>query len=140
MKIENPSCIARHQTIPVLVALGVVLGAGAALAQATSSETVTVPAARVAVYDAGRTSSGLAVVRIFDRQHVEYRDLDPSKPADAATLRKRIEQAAKNACAELDRDYAPPQYLAEPPKQHCVENAIDEATRQIPWSVAVAGK
>lgn len=48
-------------------------------------------------------------------QEVEFADLDLSKPEDAATLKKRIQDAARAACRRLDQSAPLGRTYSEPP-------------------------
>ena len=74
----------------------------AASAPAESQE-ITIIAPEVVRKTVGKESRGQPIEIVTTTQEVEFADLDLSKPADAATLRKRIKDAAREACRRLDQ-------------------------------------
>jgi UrcA family protein len=103
---------------------------GAVFAQdAQPSEEVTVLAPYVVEKKVMKTSPGSIhspVLAISTERHVSYSDLDLSKPEDAAKLESRIIDAAKEACAALDKQY-PVQVYVPVGRGNCVKDATREA-------------
>lgn len=73
----------------------------------------------VAIHLLGFAAVGLGAQKI-GAQAVTYRDLDLSRPADAAVLYARIGQAAQEVCAPFDGAAG----AAESLRERCVQQAI----------------
>lgn len=71
-------------------------------------------------------------------QQVSFADLDLSKPADVATLRERIRDAAREACRRLDR--AVPAGRSVSPPAGCQATASVQALAVANELVAAAAK
>ena len=67
------------------------------------------------------------VMEISTEREVSYSDLDLSNPGDAAKLQQRISEAAKEACAQLDKEYSPITYAPVSDSRSCARNATNEA-------------
>jgi len=102
-------------------------------AQATSIEEITVVAERPTTTVVGRTSSGAPVELIELRHHVRYGDLDLATHTGATDLETRVNNAAKAACAELDKLYP-----LETPDAKCAKKAADAAMSQVHAAVTAA--
>ena len=100
---------------------GAMVFSNAALAQPEAasapaeSQEITIIAPEVVRKTAGKESRGQPIELVTTTQAVDFADLDLSKPEDAATLKRRIKDAAQAACrrltqsAPLGRTYdAPP--------------------------------
>lgn len=72
------------------------------------------------------TSHRLPVYSITVEHSVSYAGLDLSTPSDAAELRKRIDETAKQICIELDQKYPKTIYVPLGDTKHCVETASAE--------------
>jgi UrcA family protein len=124
----------KYRAVPVL--FGLALASNAALAQ-PSTPVATV----VAPHEVGRwASTGTPVEQFSDIQNVEYGDLNLNKPSDVDELKRRVADAARAGCAELDRLYPPAVYLPAQTNRHCVNNAIVASTSQIDSAVAAASR
>lgn len=122
-----------------LVMLVPVLLAGAAAAQPIESsglnETVVVTAPSVVFHDtkprAGSRVSGGGMLRPIEvvsvNRSVSFADLDLTKDADAATLGKRVNDAAADACRLLDRRYPKKIYIPVSPNEDCAAKAAGNA-------------
>lgn len=71
------------------------------------------------------SAAGIEVVSAS--RTVSYADLNLSQAPDENTLEDRVRQAAREACAEIDKTYPTSIYTPIPPKQDCVGNAINQA-------------
>lgn len=60
------------------------------------------------------------------QRNVNYSDLDLGTGSGAAELQKRIDDAAKEACTELDRNYPKAVWVPVSDTGHCVEIAVRE--------------
>jgi UrcA family protein len=109
-----------------LVAMAMAFMAGP-VALAEEAKEVAVSAPEVSRERVGRATGGTrAPIDLITVTHrVSYADLDLSKQADYATLRSRIETAARSACAQM-RQLA----RNERADRRCVQNAIDQAMEQ----------
>jgi UrcA family protein len=66
---------------------------------------------------------GMKTQTISFNRYVGYGDLDLSKPSGRTELADRIEDAARNACNELDAKYPPAIFVPTPADQDCFRNA-----------------
>ena len=69
------------------------------------------------------TNFRMPVYMITVTRTVSYADLDLSTPSGAMELQTRVDDAAKAACAELDRKYPALRYPLVGDATHCVEVA-----------------
>ena len=88
---------------------------------------VTVTASRVAKERVAQTSFGVPVYEISMSYRVSYSDLDLRTPAGTDELEKRVEKAAQEACASIDRQYP----KSEPSGAACAKVAVEEAMIQV---------
>ncbi len=102
----------------------------AASAYAAPLETVTVTGSRALTEKSvGQTMHGVPVKEVSLSYTVKVADLDPGTAAGKAEIQKRVTEAAKAACKEIER-------LAmgnptSPGEAACVKNAVDEAMAKI---------
>jgi UrcA family protein len=97
-------------------------GAGAAPAE---SQAITVTAPEVERKVTGKTGvRRYEVVVLSASSNVSYADLDLSKPADAAQLKKRIQDAARDDCRRIDQSSPTGKVYSPPPG--CAANAARE--------------
>jgi UrcA family protein len=104
-----------------------------AAAKSELHETITVYAPFVVRRAAVRPSPlkhGAAEVISMDRQ-VSFADLDLTRSADQATLKARVNQAAQDACKELNRRFPKNIYIPVPENQDCVGNATKDAMQVV---------
>jgi UrcA family protein len=112
-------------------ALGI---AGApAIAEQAGIQEVTVIAERPTTTVVGRTSSGAAIELLELRHRVSFADLNLATHAGATDLEKRVSNAAKSACDELDKLYP-----LEAKEANCAKKAADAAMSQVHAAVAAA--
>jgi UrcA family protein len=84
----------------------------------------------------GRTSAGSKVELITLERRVSYADLDLALQADVTQLTTRVDEMAKEACADLAKMY--PQ--SDPKTPDCIREAVAAAKPQVDAAVAAAGK
>lgn len=72
------------------------------------------------------TSHRLPIYSITVEHSVSYADLDLSTASGATELQKRVDDAAKRVCAELDRRYRKGSWVSVDDASHCVENAAKD--------------
>lgn len=122
----------KHTTAP----LAMIAAAGASLlsvgAYGQAMEVVTVEAVREIVV--GKSPIGAPIKELSIRSRVSYADLDLTKEADVATLRKRVEDTARSTCKEIKVDVPAEGWTEE----RCIKNAISGAAGQIDQAVAAA--
>lgn len=121
-----------------LAALATVIGglvSVSALAADSNVEEITVRAERATKTQVGRTSSGVPVLEYALSYKVGFDDLDLATDSGAAALKQRLLDAAKSACADLDRLYP-----GVEPDRDCVGNAADEAMPALDAAIAAARK
>jgi len=73
------------------------------------------------------------------RYRVSYGDLNLATPAGAKTLEERVNDAARQACKQLEASL-PPNAITPVREAPCVKTAVDGAMRQVREAVAAAGK
>jgi len=110
----------RH-AIAAAGAIAIALATGAVVAQ--ELEAVTVRASRVEQERVGMTSSGVPIYEVSVSYRVSYADLDLKTVAGSAQLEERVEQAAVDACEQIDARYP----KAKPKGEACVKATVDEA-------------
>ena len=128
------------------------LMAAPALAQPAPSdaagEVVTVTAPSVVFHEskssAGTRATGGGMLRPIEvisiNRSVSYADLDLTKTTDVNTFTKRIDDAAKDACAVLDTRYPKNIYIPVAPDDNCAKNAAGNAMRIADQVIAAAKK
>ena len=88
----------------------------------------------------GRTSTGIPVEQLSLARPVSYADLNLRKQADVMEFERRINQAAKQACGQLNTMYLEALYPPMPSDQHCVRDAAYGGMTQANFVIASAGK
>jgi UrcA family protein len=130
--MTSPKINARNAA---LVTLSAMFAATAALSDDTQvTGEVTVQAERPAEKAVARSASGIPVVLSSVKYRVDYSDLELSIPSNAKVLKTRVQDAARAACADLDRLYAQPVAGAG----ECSLKAIDGAMPQVLSAIAAA--
>ena len=109
-----------------------ILGAPAIAEQAGIQE-VTVIAERATTTVVGRTSSGAAIELLELRHRVRFADLNLATPSGATDLEKRVSNAAKSACDELDKLYP-----LEAKEATCAKRRPTPPCREVHAAVAAA--
>lgn len=113
---------------------GLMIATGPASAQPT--EQVTVTGARMVKETIGRSAStGAPLEQVRLSRDVSYADLDLRKHEDVMMLHTRINQAAKDVCAELDG-----MFKLEQKDRTCVGQAVSRAMKGADMAVADAHK
>ena len=116
----------------VLIALSAMCAATAASAADTQvAGEVTVQAERPTAKVVGRTGIGAPVVLASVDYRVSYSDLDLSIASNAKVLNTRVQDAARSACADLERLY--PDGNSE-----CSRKAVERAMPQVHSAIAAA--
>jgi UrcA family protein len=116
-----------------LVAMALAFVAGP-IALAEQAKEVTVSAPEVTRERVGRAGATRAPIDLITVTHrVSYADLDLTKAADDATLRSRIEEAARSACSQMRQLVR--NERADP---RCVQNAIDRGMEQVRAAIAAS--
>ena len=111
------------------------LASTVAIAADTDVEQITVRAERATSTQVGRTSSGVPILQYELSYKVASEDLDLATDSGAGALKQRVQEAAKSACADLDRLYPGVQADAD-----CARKAIDEAMPAVEAAIAAARK
>ena len=106
------------------VTVGAILGS-AAFAQQPAE--VTVEASRIVKERVGRSPTGAPINSLSLSYTVSYADLDLSTQAGVATLKDRVNDAAKDACKEISRLYP----ASTPGDAECVASAVKEAMSKV---------
>jgi UrcA family protein len=111
-------------------------GTMAASAQDYSSdEQITVTAPRLQPQDTETQGGRLVATRATVSLPVSYAGLNLSSGSDRRELRIRINDTARDACRELDRQYSPLVYAGES-SLDCVNHAARDAMAQVDELVA----
>jgi UrcA family protein len=117
------------------MALGAVFAAAAANAADTpASNEVTVQAQRPTAKVVGRDTSGAPVVLASVDYRVSYSDLELSIPSNAKVLKSRVRDAARAACADLNRLYE----TSTGGSNECSQKAEERAMPQVLSAIAAA--
>jgi len=95
----------RRVSVAYAVLLGALFASSAALAAEQQMEEVHAQVERPAEKIVGRSFTG-PMTEIKLQYHVRYDDLDLATRDGADTLRSRVTQAARQACADLDKRHA----------------------------------
>jgi UrcA family protein len=112
------------------VAAGCSLASQGVFAQAM--EVVTVEAVREIVV--GKSPIGAPIKELTIRSRVSYADLDLTSAAGAATLEKRVKDAAVTSCKEIKVDVPVQGWTVD----RCIKEATDDAMVQVNKAVADA--
>ena len=104
----------------------------AAAAMGQAMEIVTVEAVREVIV--GKSSTGVPIKELSVRSSVSYADLDLTTEAGVATLKKRVEDAAKSNCKEIKVDVPVEGSTVE----KCIKDALGGAAPQIDKAIAGA--
>jgi UrcA family protein len=119
----------------VLIALSAVFAAPVASADdAQVTGEVTVQAERPTTRVVGRSPSGMPIVLSSVQYRVSYSDLELSIPSNAKVLKTRVRDAARAACADLDKLYSQPASGAD----GCSQQAEERAKPQVLSAIAAA--
>jgi UrcA family protein len=117
----------------VLIALSAMFAATAASAGDTQvSAEVTVQAERPTAKVVDRTAVAPVILAAVDYR-VSYSDLDLSIPSNAKVLKTRVRDAARGACADLDRLYP-----ISSGNDECSRKAEERAMPQVLSAIAAA--
>lgn len=119
----------------MLIALSAVFVATAASAEdAKVTGEVTVQAERPTAKVVGRSASGMPIVLSSVQYRVSYSDLDLSIPSNAKVLSTRVRDAARAACADLNKLYS----LGASGADGCWQQAEERAKPQMLSAIAAA--
>ena len=118
----------------IALVAGLAVASSAALAQPLSEVVVEAPRIQRGV-EKGPTSQ---IDQVSVAHHVSYADIDISTASGAKVLEQRVKDAAKAACAEIDKLYPlGADAKVGPP---CEKSAVDNASAQVKAAVAAAEK
>jgi UrcA family protein len=122
--------------LPLTLALAIVSGTVFAQEKDQTSE-ITIQGKQVQVTKTvGRPYSGEPIDRYTFTTPVSYDNLDLSTPAGVAELNKRVAEAAKEGCDELQQAAAPMDLLAD--DETCVQEATAEGMAKARAAIAAA--
>jgi UrcA family protein len=122
--------------LPLTLALAVASGVVFAQEKDQTSE-ITIQGKQVQVTKTvGRPYSGEPIDRYTFTTPVSYANLDLSTPAGVAELNKRVREAAKEGCDELQQAAAPMDLLAD--DKTCVQEATAAAMARARAAIAAA--
>jgi UrcA family protein len=119
----------------VLIALSAMLAATAASAADTPvSGEVTVQAERPTERVVGRSATGAPTILAGVQYRISYSDLELSIPSNAKVLKERVRDAARGACADLDRLYP----IGTSSSGECLRKSEEAAMPQVLSAIAAA--
>ncbi|MGH7105494.1 MAG: UrcA family protein [Acetobacteraceae bacterium] len=119
-----------HGAGPILLAAGLCL-TGPALAD--SPKTITIKAGVLTKTVVDRSVSTAAPIEnVAITRHVSYADLDLATRAGAVELERRVTEAARAGCKQLDDLYP----LEEKEARECTRTAVAEASPQVKHAIA----
>ena len=119
----------------VLIALSAMFAATAATAADTQvTGEVTVQAERPTAKVVGRSQIGAPVISTGVQYRVSYSDLDLSIPSNAKVLKTRVRDAAREACADLDKLYP----ISTSGSNECSQKAEEGTMPQVLSAIAAA--
>lgn len=107
-------------------------------AQPNARETITVYAPFVVRHASLPKKAGEQLELISVNRAVSFHDLNLKDAADQKTLETRINQAAQDACKELDKRFPKNVYIPVPANQDCVANATNGAMLVVTQLIAAA--
>jgi UrcA family protein len=110
--------------VPAILVAGLCL-TGSALAD--ELPTITIGAGVTTKSVVGHSAIGAPIEEVTITHRVSYADLDLTKTADAAELRRRVQETARAACRQLDALYP----LEAKNARECTRNAIARASSQV---------
>lgn len=80
------------------------------------------------------SSSGVPTEEVTVTRRISYADLDLNTHAGTLALKRRVEEAARLACKQLDELYP----LEQPAAPSCVKDALTAANSQVDAAIAAA--
>jgi UrcA family protein len=126
----------------VLLAATAALGVGSlGLAGSVMAQTVgevTVVAPHVVRETVGRSPTGTPIEMVTLSRQVGYGDLDLTKASDVQAFKDRVNETAKQACAQIDSLYPLGMSLPDPANANCVAEAAAGGLAQVDMVMAVA--
>ncbi len=117
---------------PVVLIAGACLGSMALAADELS--TITVEAGVVNKTVVGHSDLGAPIEQVTLSRRVSFSDLDLATNAGAVALKKRVEEAARASCKQLDELYP----LEEKHAPECIDKAVAAASPQVDEAIAAA--
>jgi UrcA family protein len=123
-----------HRIRPIALAAGLCLTVSALAADELPP--ITIGAGVMTKTQIGRSSSGLPTEQVTVTHRVSYKDLDLTKEAGAAELKKRVKATAHAACKQLDELYP----LEAKNVQDCTRITFAKATPQVENAIALANR
>jgi UrcA family protein len=120
---------------PLAIALATV-SAAAFAEQADQTPNVKIEAGKVRQTEVRVDYTGIPVEQLQVDRTVSYGDLDLTTPSGAAELNRRITEAAKEDCEQLDT--ADPLDLSDTDDNSCVRAATDGALKQAKAAIVAA--
>lgn len=115
-----------------LIVAGISFG-GAVLAD-NVLPTISISASVVSKKALSTSSSGVPTEEVTVTRRVSYADLDLKKHSDVQTLKRRIEEAAKLACEQIDTLYP----LERPESPSCIRQSVAKADREVAAAITAA--
>lgn len=120
-----------RRSSPAVLLAGVCLATSALATDKLPPITVQAPVNKVVI---GRSTVGIPIEETTLKQHVSYADLDLTTYAGAMELKRRVHEAAREACTRLDELYP----YEERQAPVCISDAIAAASRQVNDAIARA--
>lgn len=123
----------KHLALSSLLGVAFAMAGSAAYAQPIETITVTAPRVVQQTVTTGRSPTGTPVETTTISRAISFADLDLSKTKDAAELKMRVRNTAKDLCTELDKLYP-----LQPKDPDCVRKSTDRAMVQVNNAIADA--
>ena len=124
----------RHRlALPALTLLATVCLSAAAVAD-NAMETITITAGVMTKTVTERSAIGVPTELVTVAHRVSYADLDLATHSGAVALKRRVEDAARMACEQLDKLYP----NEEPELPRCIHQAVRQASRQVDRAIIAA--
>jgi UrcA family protein len=120
---------------PLAIALATV-SAAAFAQQADQTPNVKIEAGKVQKTEVRVDYTGIPVEQLQVDRTVSYADLDLTTPSGAAELNRRVTEAAKEDCEQLDT--ADPIELSDTDHASCVRTATDGVLKQVKAAIVAA--
>jgi UrcA family protein len=125
--------------VAVLASFAVLAGAGNAMAQGTSTESITVYAPYITHQKKPANGKGTVYSVLSMLGTASYSDLDLSKASDGAVLKERVRDTAKKLCDTLKAKYPEAVYVPVSPGD-CVKTATDESMETVNLLISAYAK
>jgi len=125
--------------VAVLASFAVFAGAGSAMAQGTSTESITVYAPYITHQKVPANGKGMVYSVLSMLGSVSYSDLDLSRTSDAKVLTARVGDTAKKLCDAIKKKYSDPAYVLVS-SGDCVKTATNQSMEAVNLLISAYAK